>query len=217
VIVAHDSAALGSDASAIRHGAGGALANSAATTPVSPWAILDGFTPNLPARVDYTLSWQGHHHTAEMTFTAGQLTAVSVDVRAPLAVSDLSFSGAHVAACIEKVRLQARYLQVDTHLHLWSAGHHWEVVLEDPRLKEFSSTAAQGGLTTPLPGVVATVVVKVGQAVRAGETLMVIEAMKMEHSISAPHDGTVKVIHFAPGDRVPEGSQLLELAPLPSA
>jgi 3-methylcrotonyl-CoA carboxylase alpha subunit len=194
------------------------LANSAAMTyPVNPWAILDGFTPNLPARVDYTLSWHGHEHTAEMTFTGGLLTAVSVDARAPLSVSDLSFSGGLVAVCIEKERLQARYLRVDTHLHFWSAGNHWEVVLEDPRLKEFSSTAAQGGLTTPLPGVVAAVVAKVGQAVRAGETLMVIEAMKMEHSISAPYDGTVKVIHFAPGDRVPEGSQLLELAPATSA
>ena len=186
---------------------------TALANPVNPWAILDGFTPNLPARVDYTLSWHGHEHTAEMTFTGGHLTAVSVDARAPLVVSDLSFSGGLVAVCIEKVRLQARYLRYDTHLHLWSAGNHWEVVLEDPRLKEFSSSAAQGGLTTPLPGVVAAVVAQVGQAVRAGETLMVIEAMKMEHSISAPYDGTVKVIHFAPGDRVPEGSQLLELAP----
>ena len=198
---------------------GTAFASSAAAvaTRVSPWAILDGFTPNLPARVDYTLSWHGHEHTAEMTFTGGHLAAVSVDERTPLAVSDLSFSGGLVAVCIEKVRLQARYLRDDTRLHLWSSGSHWEVVLEDPRLKEFSSTAAQGELTTPLPGVVAAVVVKVGQAVRAGETLMVIEAMKMEHSISAPYDGTVKVIHFAPGDRVPEGSQLLELAPVTSA
>jgi 3-methylcrotonyl-CoA carboxylase alpha subunit len=42
---------------------------------------------------------------------------------------------------------------------------------------------------------------------------MVIEAMKMEHSIRAPKDGVIKVIHFGCGDRVPEGSQLLELAP----
>jgi 3-methylcrotonyl-CoA carboxylase alpha subunit len=224
---AHGSAVRGSGAAAVRHGSasfgfdnmrasapGSALANSAAiANPVNPWAILDGFTPNLPARVDYSLSWHGHEHTAEMTFTGGHLTAVSVDARDPLQVSDLSFSGGLVAVCIEKVRLQARYLRYDAHLHLWSAGNHWEVMLDDPRLKEFSSSAAQGGLTTPLPGVVAAVVAQVGQAVRAGETLMVIEAMKMEHSISAPYDGTVKVIHFAPGDRVPEGSQLLELAP----
>ncbi|HWW81056.1 MAG TPA: biotin carboxylase N-terminal domain-containing protein [Steroidobacteraceae bacterium] len=220
------SATHGPGASAARHGSasfgatapGSAVGNLVAlANPVNPWAVLDGFTPNLPARVDYTLSWHGHEHTAEMTFTGGHLSAVSVDERAPLAASDLSFSGGLVAVCIEKVRLQARYFRDDTHLHLWSAANHWEVVVEDPRLKEFSSTAAQGGLTTPLPGVVAAVVVKVGQAVRAGETLMVIEAMKMEHSISAPYDGTVKVIHFAPGDRVPEGSQLLELAPVTSA
>jgi len=42
--------------------------------------------------------------------------------------------------------------------------------------------------------------------------LMVIEAMKMEHTITAPYAGTVQAIHFARGDRVPEGSQLLELA-----
>jgi 3-methylcrotonyl-CoA carboxylase alpha subunit len=41
---------------------------------------------------------------------------------------------------------------------------------------------------------------------------MVIEAMKMEHTITAPYAGTVQSIHFARGDRVPEGSTLLELA-----
>jgi 3-methylcrotonyl-CoA carboxylase alpha subunit len=207
---AHGVAAAGS----LRGGRSG-IGTSA--TSVSPWTILDGFTPNLPARVDYRLSWHGHEHTVDLTFTSGLLCAATIDAQPPLSVSDLSFSGGLVAACIEKVRLQARYLRDGARLHLWVAGGHWELTLEDPRLKEFSTTAAQGGLTTPLPGVVAAVVAKVGQAVRAGEVLMVIEAMKMEHSISAPYDGTVKVIHFAHGDRVPEGSQLLELAPATAA
>jgi biotin carboxyl carrier protein len=54
--------------------------------------------------------------------------------------------------------------------------------------------------------------VTVGQQVAAGDTLMVIEAMKMEHTITAPYAGTVGALHFAQGDRVPEGSQLLELS-----
>jgi 3-methylcrotonyl-CoA carboxylase alpha subunit len=186
-------------------------------THANPWAILDGFTPNLPAHVDYKLSWHSHPHAADIAFTGSTLASVSVDAQTPLSISDLSFSGDHVAVTVEKTRLRSRYLRDGERLHLWVAGAHWELLLEDPRLKEFTTTAAQGGLTTPLPGVVAAVVAKVGQAVRAGEVLMVIEAMKMEHSISAPYDGTVKVIHFAHGDRVPEGSQLLELAPATSA
>jgi 3-methylcrotonyl-CoA carboxylase alpha subunit len=197
--------------------ANGAAVAGPVAIRANPWSIPDGFTPNLPARVDYRLSWRGHEHTVDLTFASGRLGAATIDARPPLRVSDLSFSGDLVAACIEKARLQARYLRVGTRLHLWVAGSHWDLVLDDPRLKEFSTTAAKGGLTTPLPGVVAAVVAKVGQAVRAGEVLMVIEAMKMEHSISAPYDGTVQVIHFAQGDRVPEGSQLLELAPAPSA
>jgi len=59
---------------------------------------------------------------------------------------------------------------------------------------------------------VVSVPVTVGSKVKAGDVLMVIEAMKMEHAITAPHAGTVKSIHFARGERVPEGSELLELA-----
>ena len=206
-------------------------------TERSPWATLDGFTPNLPARADYAFKWHSQDHSVSLLFTRGQLAAVTVDNGPPLPVTDLSFSdgsvvpagdfpagdsfagrsvalaGLSVAARVENTRVHARYFRDGIRLHLWSGGVHYELMVDDPRLKEFSATAMQGGLITPLPGVVASVVAKVGQVVRAGEALMVIEAMKMEHSISAPYDGTVKVIHFSRGDRVPEGSQLLELAP----
>jgi 3-methylcrotonyl-CoA carboxylase alpha subunit len=183
----------------------------------SPWDTTDGFTPNLVSRVDYTLTWHGHEHDAGIIFTRGKPTAVAVDAHAPVSVSDSGVSDGVVAACIENVRTHARYLRDGTHLHLWKGDQHFDLVLEDPRLKEFSATATQGGLTTPLPGVVAAVAVKVGQAVKAGDVLMVIEAMKMEHSIRSPQDGVVKMIHFGHGDRVPEGSQLLELAPASAA
>ena len=183
----------------------------------SPWSVLDGFTPNLPARVDYSLKWHGHEHSVGLVFTRGRLVSSAVDSATPVSIADLSFSDGVIAASLGNIRAHARYRLDGIRLHLWAGGAHYELSVEDPRLKEFSATAAQGGLTTPLPGVVATVVVKVGQAVRAGEVLMIIEAMKMEHSISAPYDGTVKVIHFARGDRVPEGSQLLELAPTAAA
>lgn len=69
----------------------------------------------------------------------------------------------------------------------------------------------QQGLTAPMPGLVLKVLVRPGQRVRAHQTLVVIEAMKMEHAIEAPHDGIVRKVHCAEGGRVSEGAPLIEL------
>jgi 3-methylcrotonyl-CoA carboxylase alpha subunit len=207
-------AALVAHATSVEQVPGGAHAPQApGQVRPSPWDFLDGFTPNLPARVSYNLSCHGHAHTADITFIRGEASEVVVHAPRSFSVAKLAISNGTVAASLDNVRHQSRYVRDGAHLHLWTAGQHIELVMEDPRLKEFSATAAEGGLTTPLPGVVVAVGPTVGQSVKAGDVLMVIEAMKMEHSIRAPCDGVVKVIHFRRGDRVPEGSQLLELAP----
>ena len=64
-----------------------------------------------------------------------------------------------------------------------------------------------------MPGRVAQVLVAEGAAVRRGEALMVIEAMKMEHTIAAPRDGVVARLAYAVGDPVEEGAELVALAP----
>ena len=138
---------------------------------------------------------------------------MTLDTHMRISLEDASWAEDVVVARTEGERLHARYLLDDSRVHLWTAGEHYEFLLEDPRTREFSATATRAGLTTPLPGVVAAVAVEVGQQVAAGDVLMVIEAMKMEHTITAPYAGTVRVIHFARGDRVPEQSELLELTP----
>lgn len=67
-------------------------------------------------------------------------------------------------------------------------------------------------LLAPMPGTVVNVAIKSGDKVTKGQTLMVIEAMKMEHAIIAPVDAVIKEIHFKTGDLVTEGVKLLELA-----
>lgn len=74
--------------------------------------------------------------------------------------------------------------------------------------------AAQGGqgtLSAPMPGTVIDVAVVVGQQVRAGDTLLTLEAMKMEMPIRAPRDGIVSAVHCAPGELVQPGRPLVEL------
>ena len=65
-----------------------------------------------------------------------------------------------------------------------------------------------GGLAAPMPGKIVAISVKAGDAVKKGQALLVMEAMKMEHTIAAPVDGTVREIFYAVGDQVTEGAEL---------
>ena len=67
-------------------------------------------------------------------------------------------------------------------------------------------------VNSPLPGVIVEVCVKEGQAVKAGQKVAVLEAMKMENEIAAPADGTVTAIHVAKGDSVLEGANIVSIA-----
>lgn len=74
-------------------------------------------------------------------------------------------------------------------------------------------TAAPAGsgkpVLSPLPGVILDLKVNVGDQVKAGQTVAILEAMKMENNINAECDGTVTAIKVAKGDSIPEGSEIL--------
>jgi len=194
----------------------------------SPWEIGDGFQPNLPGRIELTLSVGGRSHRVRLTLEDGQprdaLVLAAADRTAAtdasgargggtgLSIGGVSLTDRTVSAVLQEQRRSARWFRRGQHLHVWIGDVHHEFLIDDPRTQEFTASASSGGLTTPLPGVVVALAVQEGQSVAAGEVLMVIEAMKMEHSITAPHDGVVRSIHFARGDRVPEGSELLSLS-----
>jgi len=95
--------------------------------------------------------------------------------------------------------------------HVFTPRGAARISLLDP-LAHAGETAQEGGrLTAPMPGKVVSFAVKAGDKVKAGQPLAVMEAMKMEHTISAPKDGTVAELLYAPGDQVTEGAELLKL------
>lgn len=67
-------------------------------------------------------------------------------------------------------------------------------------------------IKAPLPGLVVEVAVTAGQEVRAGETLLVLESMKMENHLHSPHDGVIKAVHVTARDQVNQGQVLLTLS-----
>jgi len=94
-------------------------------------------------------------------------------------------------------------------------GHH--AVLQLSRTEDalqVAGGAEQGSLLTPLPGTLVAVHIKQGQQVARGAPLVTVEAMKMEHTLTAPYDGVVSRIAFGIGDRVLAGAILVELAAL---
>lgn len=112
---------------------------------------------------------------------------------------------------VDSRQCNARILIGGHTLTVFVDGGEYHLRYVDPRLAVSAEATSAGHLVAPMPGVVASLAVKVGDKVEKGAALIVVEAMKMEHTIVAPYDGTVKVIHYAVGDQVAEGKDLLEL------
>ncbi|MCM2479704.1 acetyl/propionyl/methylcrotonyl-CoA carboxylase subunit alpha [Serpentinimonas maccroryi] len=94
-------------------------------------------------------------------------------------------------------------------MHVFSP-HGAAQIVEIDRLAHAGDSAPEGGrLSAPMPGKVLSFCVSAGEVVKKGQPLALMEAMKMEHTIAAPADGTVAELLYAPGDQVAEGAELL--------
>jgi acetyl-CoA/propionyl-CoA carboxylase, biotin carboxylase, biotin carboxyl carrier protein len=118
----------------------------------------------------------------------------------------------HVAITVDGVRHRfAVRSSGTTHLVVDGLGNQ-AVITEASRFPEVDVDRAAHGPQAPLPGSVLAVEVDIGQRVTAGQLLVVIEAMKMEHRITASHDAEVVAVLVAPGDKVDAHQLLVELS-----
>ncbi|MDO8973714.1 acetyl/propionyl/methylcrotonyl-CoA carboxylase subunit alpha [Reyranella sp.] len=95
---------------------------------------------------------------------------------------------------------------------LFMDGGSSRLRLVDPLdVTQYEATASADAMVrAPLPGKIIDLRVKAGDTVSKGQALLVLEAMKMEHTLAAPADGTVKSLRYAVGEQVPEGAELVE-------
>ena len=114
---------------------------------------------------------------------------------------------------LDQVEYRAQVLQDGEYLQVAQAGSDWTLAVVDTLASASTSgQEAHGGhLTAPMPGKIIALNVAAGDSVKQGDVLLVMEAMKMEHSIQAPADGTVAELFFAVGDQVPEGAELVTM------
>ncbi|WP_409283419.1 acetyl/propionyl/methylcrotonyl-CoA carboxylase subunit alpha [Pseudomonas protegens] len=163
--------------------------------PQSPWSRLNGWRSGLPAQTSLHLS------------CAGQDRAISLGAHSPAC----QLQGERLWVEQQGLRREHRAIRRGDTLYLHWQGDMHAITAFDPIAAADASHSQHGGLTAPMNGSIVRVLVGVGQSVEAGAQLVVLEAMKMEHSIRAPKAGIVKALYCQEGEMVSEGSALVEL------
>jgi len=160
--------------------------------PYSPWHRVDGWQLNAEAHHDFVFVEGGTEHPVRVRFG---------DDGPRIAIAGREYHGKSTART-----------------HAVRDGNDWHVLCDGVyrRLSlksELAGDAAEaaGSLTAPMPGRIVKVMTKPGAKVGKGEALLILEAMKMEHTITAPADGKVKTVHYAAGEQVLEGAELVTL------
>ncbi len=182
----------------------------AAGEPASPWAFADAFWPNQPDNgVDFEYS-QGDARFSVSVIPQGNGFLLRLPNGSPCAVTEID--GERITLTLGEAQRKARVLSSGMHRVVLMAGERFEFDAVDRYAPPEAIEAHGGHLTAPMPGSVVSVLVSIGDVVKKGQPLIIMEAMKMEHTIVAPFDGAVEAIYFAAKEQVKEGAELVALA-----
>jgi 3-methylcrotonyl-CoA carboxylase alpha subunit len=181
---------------------------AASGDPHSPWNNVDGWRLNGDSHHAFEFAEGDDRHPVAVHFGAAGL-------RMDLAGRNRALETERLADGRLLVRLDGRACTARTvrdgrDWHVFLGGAHRRLTLHE-ELEGLDIDAGGGSLAAPMPGKVIAVMVKRGDKVHKGAPLLILEAMKMEHTIFAPGDGEVKEIHYAAGEQVAEGAELLRL------
>jgi 3-methylcrotonyl-CoA carboxylase alpha subunit len=190
--------------------------------PFSPWATAQGWS-NTPAGPDQSgrndagsgislyLDDLGSHLALRAWPRQPEGFALRLPDGALVAIAGTMSADGLLRALIDGVRLQASAVFGDQQLTVFCAGEERVFGLDDPRSGPAAGEGLAGRILSPMPGSLIAVHVKLGDHVTRGASLMIVEAMKMEHTIRAPRDGIVTALPFAAGELVSEGVELVVL------
>ena len=181
---------------------------AASPDPDSPWRILDGWRLNGRAQRTMTLRLGDVQQTVAIEAAPGghwlMLDGQRVFARGSLGPDS------ELQAQLGERRLRAAVVAAGERRHVFFEGRSWPIVVVDTLNVGGKGDELQGGLKAPMPGKVIALIAKAGTTVEKGAPLVVLEAMKMEHTITAPTKGMVKAFHYAPGDQVADGADLVD-------
>ncbi len=184
----------------------------AAPDRFSPWGRSDAWRLNSAGRDRLDFDDNGEKVTYEVAHAGGGYLLDNGERSVPVGSVARGADGS-LTAEVDGRRRNGVVIADGGRLTVFLGGSRRDIFLEDPGAAADSAEVGGGRLTSPMPGTVVRVLVEAGQTVAKDTPLLVLEAMKMEHTIAAPADGTVEALPFAVGDRVEEGVELVAFAP----
>ncbi|MEL7310208.1 MAG: biotin carboxylase N-terminal domain-containing protein [Pseudomonadota bacterium] len=177
--------------------------------PTSPWHLGNGWWPNITPKVAVRLSIAEQDYDLSIRFERRTPIAVEWHDRS-ITIDDVHFDGESMVLAQNGIRTTARFIQVDNTWCVAVGSRQWWVYERAPDLGEAAERASDGTIKAPMTGKVVEVAVGAGDTVAAGDTLLVMEAMKMAHTLTAPVDGTVAECRAHVGELV-DGGQVLAI------
>ena len=178
--------------------------------PWSPWNSTDGWRLNLRGCEEIQLRFGGQVHRLGVTYNRGDY---GFDLpQGPKLVSGEQLEDGGLRLVIDGRQANGRVIREANTLLVVTIDGSFEFELVDPVAAADRTEGHVGGLSAPMPGKIIKIGAKAGQKVQRGAVLVILEAMKMEHSITAPADGLVEAVHYRVGDLVKEGAALLSFA-----
>jgi 3-methylcrotonyl-CoA carboxylase alpha subunit len=183
------------------------LADEGRTHSADPWGSALGWRLNTNYRRTITLKSERGVHDVDLEYTRDGYVFHHGGLDTPLSIS--SADGSRLSIRFAGHTLGADVVRTGDELHIFAGGRHRMLALFDIIAQSSGGDAAGGRLTAPMPGRIIAIATSAGARVERGAALLVMEAMKMEHTIVAPADGVIEEILFAVGDQVSEGAELV--------
>ncbi|RRU18903.1 acetyl/propionyl/methylcrotonyl-CoA carboxylase subunit alpha [Stenotrophomonas sp. 278] len=184
-----------------------AAAHSDAHDPHSPWQARDGWRLGQRAGRALTLEHAGTQTRVDVT-ADGDVWTVQVEGHALQARGSLAREW--LSLQVGDTLHRAHIVRDGADVYLFGGEGVRRLTLHDPVSEADQSVADAGSLLAPMPGRVVATLVAAGTAVARGTPLLVLEAMKMEHTLQAPADGTVQGYRVKAGDQVGDGAVLVD-------
>jgi 3-methylcrotonyl-CoA carboxylase alpha subunit len=181
---------------------------AASTDPYSPWDRVDGWRLNEGSHHDLVFLEGEARYPVRVLFLESVLQVTVNGKTRPLAGQRLADGRLQIN--LDGRMIKARAVRDGDDWHVFCEGDYRRLSLQ-PELASIEEDTRSGSLAAPMPGKVIKVMTEAGAKVKKGEPLLILEAMKMEHTITAPADGVVKEIHYAAGEQVLEGAELISL------